>query len=102
MMWVLLHPRATQDHLGYIPTFLNEDDPRSAKEQFNANYVYGGFSPFTGFSLDLERMILTYPEDPPMPPLAFTQLHKELIFVYEHAWVLILQPDNSWEVARMD
>ena len=34
--WKLLHPQAA-DMLGYIPSFIYEDDPRSAKEQFQTS-----------------------------------------------------------------
>ena len=30
---IVFDPRVTADHLGMIPHWLNEDDPRSAREQ---------------------------------------------------------------------
>lgn len=103
MKWWLIDPRCTLEHLGYIPTFLSEVDPRPAKEQFDDNYRHGGgWRPFTGFKLDLETMTLSFSEDPPMLPLAVGRLRGEKIFVYPHAWVLIIQADDSWEIARMD
>ena len=31
-----------------------------------------------------------------------TMLRKEAIMLFEYAWVMILQPDGSYEIARMD
>jgi hypothetical protein len=89
-----------EDILGLIPTFINEDDPRSAREQFDAAYI-GGWSPFKGFTMRPDGDLL-YPGDPPTKLLAWTKLHDETIRVYEHAWVAIVQPDGSYEIARMD
>lgn len=100
--WELLHPRVTMDHLGYIPGFLNESDPRPAKAQIDDNYKFGGWQKFDGFRLS-DNNVLCYPGDPPLKPLAQTRLHdKETILVYESAWVAIVQPDRSFEVARLD
>ena len=106
--WILYKPGMTVDHLGLIPTFLSEDDTRPAREQFDENYAHGGgWQPFTGFKLNVEDMVLTYPNDPPIKPLAGVTLHigrsAEHIYVYPHAWVLIMKDsDMSWEVCRMD
>ncbi len=90
------------DALGYIPHFLVPEDTRPAKEQFTERYIYGGWSKFEGHTLNLKTMALKYPGDPPMLPLAVAELGHEKIYVYPHAWVLILQPDGSFEVARLD
>jgi hypothetical protein len=91
----------TPEHLGFIPGFLSDDDPRPAKEQINEKYV-SGWNKFDGFELNEKSMELSYSGDPPMTPLAATHLKDELIFFYPHAWLLILQPDHTWEVARLD
>lgn len=102
-MWKRLHPRATSDHLGLIQDFILDEDPRSAKEQLHAAYAHGGgWIPFKGFHLDMGTKDITYPGDEALPPLWYRRLRDEQIFVYPHAWVLILQPDGSYEVARMD
>lgn len=112
MKWVQLHPRAHIEMLGFIPEFLDEDDPRPAKEQFDDRYV-GGWNAMPGFSVITKngRMasfknppLLKYPGDPPMLPLFLTKLEhsNEMIVVYEHAWVLIVRRDGTWEAARMD
>lgn len=97
--------------VGFIPSFLNRDDPRPAAEQFRQNYI-GGWTPFKGFTLspgvtpgllDGDNIPkIKYSGDPAMPPLAYGMLRDEMIVVYPSAWVMILQPDGSHEIARMD
>lgn len=91
------------DIVGYIPTFLSESDPRSAKEQIDTAYAHGGgWEPFNGFTMDKETGTITYPGDPPMKPAAIAKLHDETIVVYPYAWVAIFQKDGSYEIARID
>jgi hypothetical protein len=88
--------------VGFIPTFLDENDLRPAREQFNEKYV-GGWHPFQGHTLVPEQdFALCYPGDPPLHPIALIRLRRERIVIYPHAWVMILQDDNTFEVARMD
>jgi hypothetical protein len=91
-------------HAGFIPTFLDEADPRKAAEQFNERYVYGGWHPQSGFTVTKSPIgpVLHYPGDPPMAPLALIALRDERIFIYRHAYVAIFQPDGSFEACRMD
>lgn len=98
--WTMLHPQMTLDALGYLPGMLNDRDPRPARQQLDTNGP-GGWDPMKGFTLT-ERNELIFPGDPPLTPLAECCLRAELIMFYEHAWVVIKQPDQSWEVARMD
>ena|ERR1700761_2586873 len=100
MQWEQIHPKANYGHLGYIPDFLNVLDPRPAKEQFAEKYI-SGWSPFKGHT-KMEDDSLQYPGDPPMKPMWKAKLRDETIIVYQHAWVAIIQPDGSYEVARMD
>jgi hypothetical protein len=95
----MLDPRATPDHVGFIPSFLDEADPRPAAEQFNENYI-GGWRPQEGFKL--RGLSLKYPGDPAMLPLAFIHFRNEKIFIYPHAYVCIIQPDGAFEACRMD
>lgn len=37
-----LHENITLEHLGLIPLFISNDDPRSAVEQIDENYQHGG------------------------------------------------------------
>src|SRR5215203_2126458 len=101
MKWFLKHPKATPEMLGYIPEFLDEDDPRPAREQFDTNYEHGGgFTPMQGFTMT--ENALHYPGDPPFELLAETRLRDEVIRVFNYAWVAVIQPDGSFIVARMD
>jgi len=75
----IIHPRAHLSDLGLLPSFLNENDPRPAAEQFNDRYMFGGWHPMAGFKMN-DELILVYPGD----------------------WVAIVQPDKSFEVCRMD
>lgn len=101
MKWTALKPRA-EDLLGYIPDMISEADPRPAAQQFHAAYAHGGgWDPFKGFARG-EANQLVYPGDPPIWPVATATLREEQIFVYPYAWVMILQPNGSFEVSRMD
>jgi hypothetical protein len=102
MIWILHHPGMTLDHLGYIPDFLREDDPRSAREQFNERYM-SGWHPFNGFRKMLDNGTLVSDSgDPSLKPLASTVLRDEQILFYRHDWVAIVQLDGNFEVCRMD
>lgn len=102
MIWKLLHPQMTLEALGFIPSFLSEDDPRPAQEQFNEKYGFaGGWDPFPGFTM-LSDGSLEYLGDPPLLPLAETKLRDEVIRYYNHSWVAVIQPDGSYEISRMD
>jgi hypothetical protein len=96
-------PRAVIEALGFIPEFLNDLDPRPAREQFNESYAHGGgWRKFDGFEMDPKDHGITYPGDPTYMPLASLTLRDETIFIYPHAWVAIVQPDGTYEIARMD
>lgn len=87
------------EELGFLPEFLSEDDPRSASEQFDTNYI-GGWDPMPGFTLSAGG--LEYPGDPPLAPIGFTTLRDEKIIFFPYAFVMIEQPSGAFEVARMD
>jgi hypothetical protein len=100
---LFLHPRATMDHIGLIPSFLVEADPRPAREQFDERYSFGGgWHPMANFKLDPKTFALKYPGDPAFKPIARIPFRKEQIYIYEHAFVCIVQEDGSFEAARMD
>lgn len=97
--------RATNDHLGFIPTFLSENDPRSAIQQLDSAYTHGGgWRPIPGFVYDENSNLLEYPGDPPLSILAFTILHKhEIVMIAPYAIVCVLDTKTGkYEVARMD
>lgn len=91
---------------GVIPLMLLPDDPRPAREQLDEGYAHGGgWRKFEGFTLtgdSTSNFRLTYPDDPPYKPQAWTLLRGELVMVFPHSWVCIVQPDGKYEVARMD
>ena len=98
----MLHPRMTEAALGDIPSFLDAGDPRPAAKQIDANYRHGGgWHPQPKFKL-LDNNDIHYPGDPPLDPLAQAKLRDELIVFYRHAYVAIIQPDRTYEVARVD
>lgn len=100
MIWKMKHPEATIEMLGFIPSFLSEEDPRPARAQIAEKYV-SGWHPIRGFSM-LPNGDLYYPSDPPTMLLAEATLRNETIRFYEHAWVAVIQEDGSFEVARLD
>lgn len=104
--WTFLHPKMTYNHLGFLPSFLNEDDERDAVTQLDTAYQHGGgWNDFSGFKAvnDVNGLHgLQYPGDPVYKPLAFTKLRDETIVFYDHSWVAVFQPDNSFRVSRMD
>jgi hypothetical protein len=90
------------DLIGEIPAFLDLNDPRPAREQFDANYQHGGgWRPQSGFTRT-DAFVLHYPGDPPFLPIAMMALRRETILIYLHAYVAIFQADGSFEVCRMD
>lgn len=103
--WTLLLPGVD---LGFLPMFLDDQDERKAVEQLNSAYWHGGgWHKFDGFVPSFDRRpdgvpTIQYPGDPTYWPLAYTRLRDELIVFYPHAWVGVFQPDQSFEIARMD
>jgi hypothetical protein len=105
-VWITEHAH-DPDEVGFIPDMLSNDDPRPAREQLDANYQHGGgWRKFDGFEM-MPDYSIKYPGDEPIPLLAYTVLHAstdkpEIVRVYRHSWVMILQADGSYEIARMD
>jgi hypothetical protein len=104
----LLNPHVNPEVFGIIPEFLNPDDPRPAREQFNERYAHGGgWCPSKGWQLLKDDSIyytqsVEEGEDPRHSPLARFKFRNESIVLYDHAWVAIIQPDRTFEVSRMD
>jgi hypothetical protein len=102
--WTTFVPGFTVAHLGYLPDILLPDDPRPVQAQLEDRYAHGGgyrSSGFDKFRLD-PGLVLQWPEDPPQHPLAATLIHDELVVLYPHALLLVMQPDGKWEVTRVD
>lgn len=100
----------TSEGLGFIPYFLNALDTRPAAKQIDANYDHGGgWRPMGNgkWSLDPETHRLTYDcgpddEDEHYLPLATCRIGQERLYFYDCAWTAIVQPNGSFEVARLD
>lgn len=102
MIWKFLHPKATAEHLGLIPAFLNHANPEPAAKQIDRYYAHGGgWKPVPGFTLNADGT-LQFPGDPPLKAIAETQLGDETVRLYQLAFVAIIQKDGSLEVARVD
>lgn len=99
LIWAKKHPKVTFEMLGYIPEFLSDNAPASAKDQIARNYC-GGWNAFKGF--EMHDNGLKYPGDPLMRLLFETKLRDEVIRFYEASWLAIIQPDGSHEIARLD
>ena len=98
----LLNDDAILADLGRIPEMLDPTNPAPARDQFSANYQHGGgWRPFDDkFTIgDDDR--LGYPGDEPMSPIAEFKFRAERILIYESHFVVIVQPDRSFEVCRM-
>ena len=103
-------------HVGpYLPHFWNEGDPRSAIEQANTSYVYGGWQPMIGFKLlgteettfGLAYSDVLFRRDPVMHEVSRAKLRDEIIVLFPSDWVAIIQPgsnirERTFEVSRMD
>ena len=101
-MLVQLYGKTDPEELGFLPSFLSESDPRTAREQLDANYQHGGgWSPMKGWTFGPADR-LSYTGDPAMKPLAEMSLRGERVLIYPSAWVVVVQPDGSFEVSRMD
>jgi hypothetical protein len=98
---LVIDPKFHPDHLGYVPSFLDENDPRKAAEQFNERYQ-GGWRAQEGFTTNNDAPTLYYPGDPPLNPLACFEWREEIVFVYPYGYIGIFQPDGSFEICRMD
>lgn len=112
--WERLHPLADIDMLGFIPSFLDLDEPGDAVEQLDRNYQHGGgFRPtVVNFKVDLDLngpSELVYPgspedgeEDEIYPALYRAKFRDEWVYVFASAWVLVHKKDGTNVIARMD
>jgi hypothetical protein len=91
------------EELGLLPDFIDQNDPRPAREQFDANYQHGGgWHPIPGFE-NTKGVSIAYPGDKEYHPIAMWPLRGELIVVYRHSLVAIFQTGTGdFEVARLD
>ena len=104
MSWELLYPGMRRDFVDGLPDFDDQsDDAESAREQLDRVYCDegGAWHPTSGFDIksgnELYRDGKFYSN-----PIAQAWLRHELILLYESDWVAVVQPDGSFEVARLD
>lgn len=100
------------EELGFIPNFLWESDPRGAREQIADRYSFGGgWSPLDGFKMLNDGRIQfgeepkegdDEPQDPPLELIAQCQFRDEMLRLYQHSWLAVIQKDGSFEVSRLD
>lgn len=102
-MWELLHPDMTPEHLGFLPFIISPGDNRPVEEQINERYQHGGgWRPNYKWAMDPDTKAITFLGDKPLLPIARIQVNDETVYVYDHAYVAIVEADGSYEVARMD
>lgn len=81
------------------------NDPRPAIEQHDERQMgNGAWSDFKGFKFDPEKHTLNYSGDPALKPWAVADLPltAQTIYVYQSAWVCIVDNDGSFTVDRRD
>lgn len=113
----ILDPRVTPEHLGFIPCFLIDHDPRPASVQIDERYAHGGgWRAMSGFRAvgavtDTCAPILRYPGDPPFQAYAMATLHRdeqhpdgpaEVFVIYECAICAIFRAGELHSPARLD
>lgn len=87
---------------GLLPFFFNSEDEPAAK-QIDFHYQHGGgWRPFEGFAFDPKTREISYPGDPSFKPIAEVTVGQERVLIYPYSWVLVLQPDGKFEIARID
>ena len=97
---------------GRLPLIFYDADPKRAKEQIISRYAHGGgWHPFEGFTLHSEKCLggalLTYPDDPDTREISRTTLHEgkkneELLILFEHSWIAVVQSNGEYKITRMD
>jgi hypothetical protein len=90
---------------GHIPGFLQESDPRPARDQFNRYNRGGGnraWLRIMGAAFDNATLTLTLPGERPMAAISALRFRSELLYLFDGNWVCIVQPSGSYEVAKMD
>jgi hypothetical protein len=88
------------DWVGWLPSFLHEEDPACARDQFDRAYQHGGgWRAFDGFVIDGDT--IQHPGDPALEPVAEIHFRDERIIIYPGSWVR-LEVDGKTEIARMN
>jgi hypothetical protein len=114
VIWILMHPQATAEHLGFVPQFFDDTDPRPAAAQLEENYAHGGgWRPFGQgqWRIRASDGALVYPGSPedgepdevyPLIALAPLPLTHECLQFYTSSFLAVVQEDGAIEVTRVD
>lgn len=89
---------------GFIPMWLFESDKENgAVAQIHRFYGHGGgWYTQDGFKMDESTQALLYPGDPPMHVVAKGRLRDEQVLIYPYGYVAVVQPDGTFQAARID
>lgn len=105
MPWITKHPKV----LGYMPYIVSDFDLRPFKVQINERYAHGGgWAPYGEgeWALTLnkgEPALIKYPGDPVYVERArISNRLGETLILFPYSVVALVQPDMTFEVARMD
>ena len=104
MTWELLHPDMTAEALGLLPLMLSEEDMRSARDQLQwhcAQHSKPVVFTTWGFTFNPKTYSLKADGTAINRPLAKSSLRDETILFYRFSWLVIMQPDDSYVVARI-
>ena len=95
-------PERLIEAIGILPHWVDNNDPRSAKEQFQQKYQFGCCE-MPGGTVD-ENGVYNYPEDPPLYPFYSLERDNEMIYFYNYAMVAVVLKDEARTtyVTRMD
>lgn len=86
----------------YLPHWFNPNVEETAQQAIHRHYGHGGgWQPFHGFVMGPGNA-LAYPGDPKLYPVARATFRGQEIYVYEHSWIAVVNPDGSYEVCRVD
>lgn len=91
-------------HLGRIPLLLDPNCNDPVWLQIETNYPHG-WQPVRG--VEREKWMLTgddylvYPGLPPLAPIAMAWLRSERIIVYPAGWLVVVDLNNDFTVARV-
>lgn len=94
-------PTRLVESLGILPMWIDSDDERTARQQFEAKYEFGVHE-MRGGTID-ENGVYQYPEDPPLYPLATMQHLDDIIHFYQYAIVgIVNQTTGETFMTRLD
>lgn len=92
-------------YLGRIPILLDPDCADPVWLQVQTNYP-GGWNPVLGDERDkwtfTADQYLIYPGLPPLAPAAMAWLRSEQVLVYPAGWLVVVDLEGSFTVARIE